>query len=144
MSDDDEDDDDDDIQEIVEERKTVAPKTAAPKTVAPKTAAFKKDFSKVADVKKDVPKPPEVKKAAPKLVDVRNVVDSDEDDSSSSDSIMELEAEDPLADPLSTDRNPMSEKTKSSNGGKVMMIDNIKDIQNLASQQAKVTLIDPR
>ena len=129
------DDDDDDIREIVTERKTVATKSPDVKKVA----------AKVSVVRKDVPKPAEVKKDAPKAVDVRKVYASDDDDdSSSSDSIMELEAEDPLADPLSSDHHPVPEKTKSSNGGKVMTIDNVKDIQSLASQQARVTLIDPR
>lgn len=72
-------------------------------------------------------------------------------DESSSDSIVELDAEDPLADPLGSApaSKPEAEKSKTtSNGAKILTLDNVKAIQNLAAKQqpreSKVTLIDTR
>lgn len=69
------------------------------------------------------------------------------DGNESSDSIVELDDEDPLADPLSI--KPEAEKTKPPNGEKIVTLDSVAAIQNLAKQQlpkeeAKVTIIDPR
>jgi hypothetical protein len=70
-----------------------------------------------------------------------------DDDEDSSDSIVELEAEDPLGDPLSGSKKVESEKRKTSNGATIVTLDDVKAIQNLAKQQQKkpdVTIIDPR
>ena len=73
----------------------------------------------------------------------------DEDDGDdSSDSIVELDAEDPLGDPLAgSSKKVESEKRKTSNGATIVTLDDVKAIQNLAKQQQKkpdVTIIDPR
>ena len=70
------------------------------------------------------------------------------EDENSSDSIVELDEEDPLADPLSISK-PEPEKPKPPNGEKIVTLDSVAAIQNLAKQQQareepKFTIIDPR
>ena len=73
--------------------------------------------------------------------------DDDDDDDDSSDSIVELDAEDPLGDPLAGSKRVESEKRKTSNGATIVTLDDVKAIQTLAKQQQRkpdVTFIDPR
>ena len=120
-------DEDDDVREVVV-KNSRSPKKAT--EVSGSAAA--KDGSKV----------------VPKLSgETSRRVESFEDEDSS-DSIVELDEEDPLADPLSISK-PEPEKPKPPNGEKIVTLDSVAAIQNLAKQQQareepKFTIIDPR